>query len=80
MDGLMRVQPAKKRAMTMFVDIELLDAARRVDIMERHLRSLVRAERERCWLRDDQEAIAHYNRRVVDHGLLSDDAGPWQWP
>jgi post-segregation antitoxin (ccd killing protein) len=34
-----------------------------------------RAEREERWLRENQEAIAAYNRRVAEHGLLSDDAG-----
>jgi post-segregation antitoxin (ccd killing protein) len=27
------------------------------------------------WLHENQEAIAHYNRRVAEQGLLSDDAG-----
>jgi post-segregation antitoxin (ccd killing protein) len=29
---------------------------------------------ERRWLEQNQQAIAHYNRRVAEHGLLSDDA------
>jgi post-segregation antitoxin (ccd killing protein) len=29
---------------------------------------------EKRWLQDNQEAIAQYNRRVAEHGLLSDDA------
>jgi antitoxin CcdA len=70
---------ARKRAVNLFVEVELLDEARRLNInisetLEHRLRSLVRAEHERRWLEDNQEAIAQYNRRVAEHGLLSDDA------
>jgi post-segregation antitoxin (ccd killing protein) len=41
----------------------------------RRLCDLVRALRERCWLHKNREAIAQYNRRVAEHGLLADDAG-----
>jgi post-segregation antitoxin (ccd killing protein) len=36
---------------------------------------LIRVEQERRWLEENREAIAQYNRRVAEHGLLSDDAG-----
>ncbi len=70
---------ARKRAVNLFVEVELLDEARRLNInisetLEQRLRSLVRAEQERRWLEENQEAIAQYNRRVAEHGLLSDDA------
>ena len=73
-------RPVKKRAVNLFVDAELLDHARRLRInisetLERRLRNLVRAELEKQWLTDNHEAIAHYNRRVAEQGLLSDDAG-----
>jgi antitoxin CcdA len=73
-------RPTKKRAVNLFVDAELLDHARRMRInisetLERRLRSLVRTELEKQWLQDNQEAIAQYNRRVAEYGLLSDDAG-----
>ena len=75
---MMRAQQAKKRAVNLFVDSELLDEARRMNInisesLEQHLRSLIRAGQERRWLEENREAIAHYNRRVAEHGLLSDD-------
>jgi antitoxin CcdA len=78
--AMMSERPTKKRAVNLFVDAELLDHARRMRInisetLERRLRSLVRTELERQWLQDNQEAIAQYNRRVAEHGLLSDDAG-----
>ena len=70
----------KKRAVNLFVDSELLDEARRLrinlsDTLERRLRTLVRAERERRWLDENRAAIEAYNRRVAEHGLLSDEAG-----
>ncbi len=76
----MRTRNTKKRAVNLFVDVELLDEARRMNInisesLEERLRSLVRAEQERRWLHENQEAIARYNRRVAERGLLSDDAG-----
>ena len=77
---MMNTRQPKKRAVNLFVDVELLDEARRMNInisetLEQRLRGLVRAELERRWLQENQEAIAYYNRRVAEQGLLSDDAG-----
>jgi len=77
---MLRERSVKKRAVNLFVDIELLDEARRLRInisetLERRLRTLVRAEQERRWLEENGEAIAAYNRRVAEHGVLSDHAG-----
>jgi post-segregation antitoxin (ccd killing protein) len=33
----------------------------------------VRSELEKRWLERNQDAIADYNRRVAEHGLLSDE-------
>jgi antitoxin CcdA len=79
-DAMISNRLAKKRAVNLFVDVELLDEARRMQInisetLEHRLRGLVRAEQEKRWLSENQEAIACYNRRVAEHGLLSDDAG-----
>jgi antitoxin CcdA len=70
----------KKRAVNLFVDNDLLELARRLQInlsetLERRLRTMVRAEQEKRWLEQNQEAIAAYNRRVLQDGLLSDEAG-----
>jgi antitoxin CcdA len=70
----------KKRAVNLFVDNDLLDEARRLrinlsDTLERRLRMIVKAERERRWLEENKAAIEAYNRRVAEHGLLSDSAG-----
>jgi len=69
----------KKRAVNLFVDSELLDDARRLRVnlsetLERRLRMIVRAEREKRWLEENRAAIEAYNRRVAEHGILSDEA------
>jgi antitoxin CcdA len=70
----------RKRAVNLFVEVELLDEAKRLRInlsetLERRLRSLVRAEQEKRWLEQNRDALAAYNARVSSHGLLSDEAG-----
>ena len=77
---MLRDRPARKRAVNLFVDTELLDEARRLRInisetLERRLRAIVKAEQERRWLEENREALQAYNRRVAEHGLLSDHAG-----
>jgi post-segregation antitoxin (ccd killing protein) len=42
---------------------------------ERNAVSRAKAERERHWLDENRPAIAAYNLRVAQHGLLSDHAG-----
>ena len=66
----------KKRAANVFVDSDLLDEALqlRIDIsetLERHLRTIVKAEREKRWLKDNREAIASINSFIDRHGLLA---------
>jgi len=70
----------KKRAVNLFVDVELLDEARRMRInisetLESRLRTIVRAEQERRWLDANKTAIEAYNLRVARDGLLADEAG-----
>lgn len=70
----------KKRAVNVFVDAELVDEARRMRInlsetLERRLRSILKTEHERRWQEENREAIAAYNARVEQYGLLSDEAG-----
>jgi antitoxin CcdA len=72
--------PPKKRAVNVFVDTELIDAARRMRInmsetLENRLRTMVRADQEKRWLEENRAAIEAYNARVAQHGLLSDEAG-----
>jgi len=68
---------AKKRAVNLFVDVELLDEARRLNInisetLEQRLRSLVRAEQEKRWLLENRDAISSINAFIDRHGLLAD--------
>ena len=77
---MLKDRTAKKRAVNLFVDVELLEEARRLrinisDTLERRLRTIVKAEQERRWLEENREAIEAYNRRVAEHGLLSDHTG-----
>jgi antitoxin CcdA len=73
-------RPTKKRAVNLFVDVELLEEARRLRInisetLESRLRTIVRAEQERRWLDQNKTAIEAYNLRVARDGLLADEAG-----
>ena len=73
---MMSGQQAKKRAVNLFVDAELLDHARRMginisDTLERRLRTMVRAEQEKHWLEENREAIASLNEFIDRHGLLA---------
>lgn len=69
----------RKRAVNLFVDVELLDEARRLRInisetLENRLRTIVRGEWERRWLEANKPALDAYNLRVARDGLLSDEA------
>jgi antitoxin CcdA len=44
------------------------------ETLERRLRTIVRAEREKRWVEENRAAIEAYNQRVATHGLLADDA------
>ena len=76
---MMGERSVRKRAVNLFVDVELLDEARRLRInisetLESRLRTIVRAEQERHWLDANKLAIEAYNLRVSRDGLLSDEA------
>ena len=76
---MMSQRPVRKRAVNLFVDVELLDEARRLRInvsetLEHRLRTIVRTEQERHWLEANKLAIDAYNMRVSRDGLLSDEA------
>ena len=77
---MMSERQVKKRAVNLFVDADLLEEARRLqinisDTLERRLRTIVKAEHEKRWLEENRTAIDAYNRRVAEYGLLSDSAG-----
>jgi antitoxin CcdA len=67
---------AKKRAVNLFVDSELLEQARELRInlsetLERRLRTLVRAEQEKRWLEENRGAIDSINAFIDRHGVLA---------
>jgi antitoxin CcdA len=73
---MMSERQVKKRAVNLFVDADLLDEARRLRInmsetLERRLRMIVKAEREKRWLEENQAAIASINSFIDRHGLLA---------
>jgi antitoxin CcdA len=73
---MMSERQARKRAVNLFVDTDLLDEARRLRInmsetLERRLRTMVKAEREKRWLEDNRAAIESINSFIDRHGLLA---------
>ena len=71
---------ARKLPVNLSVDGGLLADARRLGInlsetLEAELRARVKAHREKRWVEENKEALAVYNLRVSEHGLLSDKAG-----
>jgi len=69
-------RPQKKRAVNLFVDTDLLDEAKRMrinlsELLEQRLHKLVRAERERRWVEENQTAIESINQFIDRHGLLA---------
>ncbi len=73
---MMSKRQAKKRAVNLFVDVDLLDEARRLRInmsetLERRLRIILSAKREKLWLEENQAAIDSINAFIDRHGLLA---------
>jgi antitoxin CcdA len=73
---MLKDRTAKKRAVNLFVDVELLEEARRLRInisetLERRLRTIVKTEQERRWLEENREAIASINTFIERNGLLA---------
>ena len=68
--------PPKKRAVNVYVETELLDAARRLqinlsDTLEQRLRTIVRADLEKRWVDENRAAIDSINTFIDRHGLLA---------
>src|SRR3979490_2437659 len=73
---MMSERPVRKRAVNLFVNAGRLDEARRLRInvsetLERRLRTIVRAEREKRWTEENRDAIASINAFIDHHGLLA---------
>ena len=64
-----------RRATTVSLDQELVDAARELDISlsracEQGLAREIKATREARWREENAEAISQYNAHIAKHGLL----------
>lgn len=73
---MMGERQIRKRAVNLFVEIELLEEARRLRInlsetLERRLRTIVKAEQEKRWLEENRAAISSINEFIDQHGLLA---------
>ena len=73
---MMSERPTRKRAVNLFVDADLLDEAKRLDInisdtLDRRLRAIVKAEQEKRWLQENGAAIDSINNFIEQHGLLA---------
>jgi antitoxin CcdA len=73
---MMSERPTRKRAVNLFIDADLLDEAKRLDInisdtLDRRLRAIVKAEQEKRWLQENSAAIDSINDFIDRHGLLA---------
>jgi antitoxin CcdA len=73
---MMSERPARKRAVNLFIDADLLDEAKRLEInisdtLDRRLRAIVKAEQEKRWLAENSAAIESINNFIEQHGLLA---------
>jgi antitoxin CcdA len=73
---MMSERQARKRAVNLFIDADLLDEAKRLEInisdtLDRRLRAIVKAEQEKRWLAENGAAIESINNFIEEHGLLA---------
>lgn len=73
---------AKRSATNLSIDVELVKEARRLGLnlsrlLEERLREAIAAERRRCWLEDNEQAFAAYERFVESHGLFNEAEREW---
>lgn len=69
--------PAPKKPANLSIDSELLLEAKRLKInlsqtLGQPLAEIVRAERRRWWLAENEEALKLYNGRIEREGVFSD--------
>jgi antitoxin CcdA len=80
--GAIPMNAVPKRATNLSINAELLREAKELDInlsaeFEKHLSGVVRERRAEQWLRENQEAIAAYNRMVEKHGIWNEGVREW---
>ena len=73
-----RTRPPAKRATNLSLSVDVLDAARALQInvsqiCDNHLREVVRREHERRWREEHADFIAAYNTTIETEGLPLDE-------
>ncbi|MBF0371314.1 MAG: type II toxin-antitoxin system CcdA family antitoxin [Magnetococcales bacterium] len=77
MDHTIYDASAPKKPVNVSVNSDLLTQAKTLKInlsklLETHLVMEVTKQRREAWLKDNQEAIAQYNKRINQHGVFGD--------
>ena len=68
---------APKKSANLSINADLLRQAKQLNInlsqaLEQHLAEIVRQEKRRLWLEENQAAVEEYNRRIETSGAFSD--------
>ena len=68
---------APKKSANLSINADLLQQAKQLNInlsqaLEQHLAEIVRQEKRRQWLAENQGALEEYNRRIEVRGTFSD--------
>jgi antitoxin CcdA len=68
---------APKKSANLSINADLLQQAKQLNInlsqaLEQHLAEIVRQEKRRQWLAENQGALEEYNRRIEARGTFSD--------
>ncbi|MBI3675574.1 MAG: type II toxin-antitoxin system CcdA family antitoxin [Proteobacteria bacterium] len=74
--------PARKRAVNVSLDTEILDEAKRMKLnlsrtLEDALRGLVQEERNARWRRENRATIESYNRLIEKAGVFGEEFQEW---
>ena len=73
-----RTERQRKAATNLSVRVDLVRKAKALginlsDVLERALEAAIREREREAWLRDNRDAIEHYNSQVEERGVFSDD-------
>lgn len=68
---------AKKKSVNLSINSDLVEKARALNInlsqtLESSLRELLRQKEREHWVKENEKAIAEYNKRVEKDGVFSD--------
>lgn len=70
-------QKAKKKSVNLSINSDLVERARAMNInlsqtLEERLLELLRQKERELWIRENEDAITEYNKRVEKQGVFSD--------